>query len=181
MIDRPALPLRRGGQEHFLNNLRDRCRGAFHRAGERVATERAKPNRSQQRNLAGVQSKTLVIDHEQQAIALDRWPRRRKIQGHDWNAFKMDVLPDVELGPIGERKNSKAFTFVLAGIINIPQLWTLILWVPTMIGGTKRKDALLGAGLLFIAASAAECTSKPYSVSACFNPSVFQRSVCSEP
>src|SRR5258708_7247848 len=69
----------------------------------------------------------------------------------------MDVLPDVEVGQIGEGKNSKAFTFVLARIINIPELWTLILWVPTMIGGTKRKDALLGAGLLFIAASAAEC------------------------
>src|SRR5580698_10037101 len=69
----------------------------------------------------------------------------------------MDVLPDIELSPIGQREDANAFTLALAGIIDIPEFRTLIFRIPALVGGTKRKDALLGAGLFLIAACAAEC------------------------
>ncbi len=46
VVDRAALPLRGGGQEHFLNYLGHGCGGALDRSGQRVAAECAKANRS---------------------------------------------------------------------------------------------------------------------------------------
>ena len=44
----------------------------------------------------------------------------------------------------------------MTGIVDIPQFWTLILWVPDMLGRSKGKDSFFGARLLFIATRASK-------------------------
>ena len=68
----------------------------------------------------------------------------------------MDVLPDVELGPVREREDAHALALVLAGVVEAPQLRALQLRIPAVLRRAEREDALLGAGLLLVAARAAE-------------------------
>ena len=68
----------------------------------------------------------------------------------------MDVLPDVELGPVGERKDADALALVLARVVEAPELRALLLRVPAVLRRAEREDALLGARLLLVAARAAE-------------------------
>jgi len=71
-------------------------------------------------DFTGLQPKAFVINHEQQSVALDRWAGARQNTRHDRNALEMDVLPDVEFGPVGERENANAFALVLPRIVDIP-------------------------------------------------------------
>ena len=69
----------------------------------------------------------------------------------------MNVLPDVEFGPVGKRENPDAFALVDAAVIQIPQFRTLILGIPLAILIAEGEDPLLGAGFLLVAPGAAEC------------------------
>src|SRR5262249_34170056 len=68
----------------------------------------------------------------------------------------MDVEPDVELGPVGEREDAQALAFALAAVVEPPGLDALALGVPAMLRVAQRKYALLGARALLVAARAAE-------------------------
>src|SRR5579871_3511156 len=68
----------------------------------------------------------------------------------------MDVVPDVELGPVGERKDTDAFAGANAAVEERPKLWTLIFGIPLARGVAEGEDPLLGARFFFIAACAAE-------------------------
>ena len=69
----------------------------------------------------------------------------------------MDVLPHIQLGPVRQGEHADAFAAILARVVQRPELRTLILGVPAMLRGAKRKHALFGAALFFVPAAAAEC------------------------
>src|SRR3546814_5689711 len=94
--------------------------------------------------------------HEQQAVAFHCRARRAEIERHDLDAFQMDILPDIKLGPVTDREDAHRFAFGFARIVQPPQFGTLALRVPAVIGRTEGKDTLLGAALLFIAPRGAE-------------------------
>ena len=79
---------------------------ALDRAGERIAAERAEAHLLHHRRLAGLERHALVVDHDQRAVALDHRPLLREVQRHDRNVLEVDVLPDVELGPVREREHA---------------------------------------------------------------------------
>src|ERR1700676_4173309 len=83
-------------------------------------------------------------------------PRGRKVQRHDRNLLQPDVLPDIELGPVRQRKHAQALSGALAGVVERPELGALLLGVPAVLGGAERKNALLGTTLLLVAPRAAE-------------------------
>ena len=68
----------------------------------------------------------------------------------------MDVLPDVQFCPIGNREDADALALVFAGVVEPPQFGTLVLRVPVVCGAAEREDPLLGPGFLFVASTAAE-------------------------
>ncbi len=68
----------------------------------------------------------------------------------------MDVVPDVELGPVGEREDADAFAGVDAGVVEVPELGALVLGVPLAGSVAEGEDAFLGAGFFFVAAGSAE-------------------------
>ena len=107
--------------------------------------------------LAGFQRETLIVNHDQRTVALDHRSRRREVERHHRNALLIDVVPDVELGPIRQRKNADAFAAALAAIIDAPWLGALALRIPQMIGAAKGEHTFLGTRCLLVAAGAAEC------------------------
>src|SRR5699024_3612661 len=67
-----------------------------------------------------------------------------------------DVLPDVELGPVAQREDAHVLALVDPTVVERPQLGALVLGVPLAEVVAVAVDALLGAGLLLVAAAAAE-------------------------
>ena len=68
----------------------------------------------------------------------------------------MDVLADVQFGPVGERKDADALSLVPAAVIEPPELGTLVLGIPVMLSRTERENALLRSRFLFVTTGAAE-------------------------
>src|ERR1700680_1285695 len=63
----------------------------------------------------------------------------------------MDVLPDIELGPIRDWKHTDTFRLGLPSIVEPPQFRALILRIPAVVGSSKGKYSLLCAADFFIA------------------------------
>ena len=74
----------------------------------------------------------------------------------DLDALAADVVPDVELGPVRQREDPHVLALVDAAVVEAPQLGALVLRVPLAELVAVGVDALLGAGLLLVAAAAAE-------------------------
>src|SRR5688500_12414502 len=68
----------------------------------------------------------------------------------------MDVLPDVDLGPVGEREDADAFPRLQPAVQQVPGLGTLAFRIPLAVRVADREYALLGARALFVAAGAAD-------------------------
>ena len=69
----------------------------------------------------------------------------------------MDVVPDVELGPVRQREYANAFARSNARIVQVPYFGSLVLWVPLPRLIAERKNSLFRSRLLFIAPRTAEC------------------------
>src|SRR5690606_39864940 len=79
-----------------------------------------------------VQRHALVVDHDQRAIAVDHRALGSKIQRHDRNAFQIDVLPDIQLGPVGQGEYADALALVHLAVVDVPQFRALVLRVPAI-------------------------------------------------
>ena len=53
-----------------------------------------------------------------------------EIQRHDRNVFLVDVVPDVQFGPVRQRKYADALALIQPAVVQVPQLRPLILGVP---------------------------------------------------
>ena len=67
-----------------------------------------------------------------------------------------DVLPDVQLGPVGQREDPDVLALVDPAVVEAPQLGALVLRVPLAELVAEGEHPLLGPGLLLVAAGAAE-------------------------
>src|SRR3546814_1996050 len=79
-----------------------------------------------------------------------------KVQRRHRYAFPEDVQPDIELGPVGDRKHPHRLALVDPGVVEVPQFRTLVLGIPAMLLVTEAEDAFLGAGFLLVAARTAD-------------------------
>ena len=68
----------------------------------------------------------------------------------------LDVLPDIEFGPVGNREHAKVLAGLQAGVKQRPELRALSLGLPLAEAVAVRKDTLLGSGFFFVAARAAD-------------------------
>src|ERR1043166_8688114 len=109
-VDQAALPFRAARLAQFGDDLSDRGRLGFDRAGQWIAAERAKPDAPHVGRLARLQGQAVVIDHDPRAAALHDGTFLGKIERHHIDAFRLDVLPDIELGPVREREYPHRFT-----------------------------------------------------------------------
>ena len=98
----------------------------------------------------------VVLQRDQRAAAHHHGPLLGEVQRHDGDVLQVDVLPDVEFGPVGEREDADALALIDAAVVEVPQFGALVLGVPLAEGVAEGVDALLGARFLFVAARAAE-------------------------
>ena len=68
----------------------------------------------------------------------------------------LDVVPDVELGPVGEREHADVLAAPDPPVVEVPELGALRARVPLAEVVAEGEDALLRAGALLVAAGAAE-------------------------
>src|SRR3546814_10411853 len=61
----------------------------------------------------------------------------------DLHVVQVDILPDVEFGPVRDREHPHALALGLFRIVELPQLGPLVLRVPAVIGRTERKHPFL--------------------------------------
>src|SRR3546814_6041324 len=108
------------------------------------------------RLFAGGEPEAIVIDHQDQHVAFHRRARRREIERHDLDLLELDILPDVEFGPVRQRKDADDLDLRLARIIQPQPFWALVLGIQAVAGRTEREDSLLGTGFLIIQARDAE-------------------------
>ena len=83
--------------------------------------------------LARVERQPLVVHQEERARTLDHGSRFGEVEGHDRNLLVLDVAPDVELGPVGERKDAQALAGMLARVVQAPDLRPLVLRIPPLV------------------------------------------------
>src|SRR6185369_17896276 len=74
----------------------------------------------------------------------------------DRDVLDLDVLPDVELGPVREREDADALARADPAVQQMPQLRPLVLRIPLSLGVAQREDAFLRARPLLVAAGSAE-------------------------
>ncbi len=104
----------------------------------------------------------MIVMNQNNGSAADHGaPLPGEIKRHDGNFLHVDVKPDVELGPIRERKYANAFPLVDPGVEDVPQLRALILGVPLPLAVPERIDSLLGPRFFFVAAGTAKGRVKP--------------------
>ena len=106
MVNDPPLAFRRGRQQHFLYDLRQCSSGALKRTRKRIAAQGTKADDALLGPLARAQRHALIIDHDQRAVTLHDRTRRGKIQRYDRNIFEIDIVPDIEFGPVREREDA---------------------------------------------------------------------------
>src|SRR5581483_2063652 len=79
-----------------------------------------------------------------------------EVDRRDFEVLAGDVLPHVELGPVGDREGPDVLALADAAVVDGPQLGALVLGVPLAEVVPEGEDALLGPGLLLVPPGAPE-------------------------
>src|ERR1035437_8869260 len=82
--------------------------------------------------------------------------RLGEVQGHDGDLLERDVLPHVELGPVGKGEGAYTLALVDAAVIQVPQFRALVFGVPLAVGVAEGVDPFLGARFFLFAPGAAD-------------------------
>ena len=155
VVDDAVFALGAAELDHLLDDLGDRVGLGADGAGAGSAAERAHAAHDHLRLLAG-QQRDVVLDRDQRLAADHHRARLGEVQRHDRDVLQVDVMPDVQLRPVGKREDADALALVDAAVVEVPQFRALILGIPLAEAVAEGVDPLLGAGFLFVAAGAAE-------------------------
>jgi len=79
-----------------------------------------------------------------------------EVDRRDLDPFLLDVLPDVELGPVAEGEDAEVLAPAVAPVVERPELGPLVLRVPLAELVAVGEDPLLGPRLLLVAPGSPE-------------------------
>ena len=94
-------------------------------------------------------------------VALEDLALVRHVDRRQLELLGGDVLPHVELGPVGDRERADVLAGADARVVEVPQLRALAARVPLAEVVADGQHALLGARALLVAAGAAEAGVEP--------------------
>src|SRR3954447_5090714 len=97
-----------------------------------------------------------LADGQQHAVPFDDLPAVGEVHLGDLQALALDVLPHVELGPVGNGEGPDVLALADAPVVERPQLGPLRLGIPLPEVVPERKHPLLGPGLLLVPPAATE-------------------------
>src|ERR1700693_1821544 len=122
MINDAPAALGETALHRLANDLGDGRGAALDRAGQRIAAERPESDRSDLWSLPWFEGETIVVDHDERPAAANHRARLREIERDHGDSLLMEVDPDVELGPVRERKHADALGFPFAPVVKPPRL-----------------------------------------------------------
>src|SRR5262252_6253730 len=134
---------------------RGRSRRRLDRAGAGDVSHRPETHRKIFDRLAWAWRGEVGHRNEETVPADDAAPVGVVNRGHG-EPLPLDVLPDVELSPVADGKNAHVLALRHAGVVEIPQLGTLVLRIPLTELVAEREDALFRSRLLLVAARPAD-------------------------
>ncbi len=157
MVDDSALAFAGGGEEHFLDDFGQCGGGRLNGAGQRVTAKRAEAD-DPFFGLGGDFGRhPVIVDHNQSAVHVDDLSLGRKVERDNRDFFEVDVLPNVELGPVRDREDANALAFPDLAVVDIPQLGALVFGIPRMVFVAEGVDTFFGTRLFFVATGTAKC------------------------
>ena len=156
MIDDAVLAFGAAHRDEFLDDERDGVGVGANGAGARTATERTHAALDELGLFARKVRNKRLFDGQEGIAALEHEARFGEVERDDGDVFSVDVLPNVEFRPVGEREDAQAFAGMDAGVENIPEFRALIARVPLAPLIAEGEDAFLSAGPFFIAARATD-------------------------
>src|SRR5262245_6015597 len=92
-----------------------------------------------------------VVGRNQRTVSLNDQAFLRIVERHNLNFFLDDVLPDITLSPVGQRKDTHRFAFVDCTAVERPQFRTLPSRVPLAESVTQREHAFFCARSFLLA------------------------------
>src|SRR2546429_3284562 len=143
------------GARDLDDDVLERGRRRLDRARAAHVAHRAVAHRRAERVLAG-QALDVVGDGVEHPVAAEDLALVGEVHRRHLEALGEDVLPDVELGPVGQREDADVLAAADAPVVDVPQLGALVARVPAAEVVAEREDALLGPRALLVAARAAE-------------------------
>src|SRR5688572_13158350 len=161
VVDDPRAALGGAGDHHLLDDLLDVRRRGPDGPGTGDAAQAAESAQDlldllRRRWAIALAATEHVIEDDDLPIADHRLARLREVQGVDGNLLEIDVLPHVELGPVGQREHPDRLAGIDPRVVEVPQLGPLIFGIPLTELVTEREEALLRARLLLVAAGTAD-------------------------
>ena len=74
----------------------------------------------------------------------------------DGDVLFVYVLPDVHLGPVAEGKHAEVFSVVFSSVVEVPEFWSLVFWIPLSEFVSVGEKSFFGACFFFISPSSAD-------------------------
>src|SRR5947209_3191198 len=143
----------RGGD--LVDDRFERRRAGGHGARAGHVADGAVPHRGLERLLAVDQLHELAVGVEH-AVAAEHLARMREVDRWNRELLLADVLPYIELGPVGDREHPDVLALADLAVVQRPQLGPLALGIPLAELVAEREHALLGSRPLLVAPGAAE-------------------------
>src|SRR4026209_223346 len=122
MVDDAELALGIADADELLDDLRHRVGVGLDRARARRAAERAHTAHHELRLLSETERNERLFDRDERFAANDDLPLLGEIERHHGSVLLVDVLPDVDLGPVRQRKHADALAGPDAAVEKLPEL-----------------------------------------------------------
>src|SRR5947207_11799037 len=145
----PALGHLRGGD--LGDDLAERAGRRFHRARAAHVADRAVAN-ARAEGLLSIHQLHERADRVEHAVAREDFALVSEVDRWHLKLLLGDVLPHVELGPVGDRKHARVLAPADASVVEIPDLGPLALGLPLAELVAEGEDALLRRRPLPVAA-----------------------------
>src|SRR6476661_160144 len=140
---------------HLVDDLVDGVGVRHDRGGEARVAHGAVAHPGPEHLLVGL-GRLVLVDAVEHPLTLEDVAVVGVVDGGQLDALPLDVVPDVELGPVREREDADALPRVDPAVVEVPDLGPLVLGVPLAEVVAEREDPLLRPGLVLVATGAAE-------------------------
>src|SRR3954447_6319950 len=148
------------GRRDLVDDLSDRRSIGHDAAGAGHVADSAEPN-TRREGLLILHALDVVARRIQHPIAAEHLALMREVDLRQLETLARDVLPHVELRPVGDREHTNVLALSHARVVDVPELGPLCAGVPLPEVVAEREDALLRPGALLVAPCAADRSVEP--------------------
>ena len=143
-VDDPGGAFGFGFGHHFFNDFFNAVSFRFNGTGKWITSQSSKANCANFLLCRYFWRHAVIVNKNEIAINIDNISGGRIIEWYNGNVFFADLLPDIQLCPVGDRKDPDTFTLVNFSIIEVPEFRPLIFGIPLMGTITEGEYSFFG-------------------------------------